>query len=637
MPGRTVIVDTTHSPHARLRPVPVEAVRFKDGTGGDGHGFWASRVALVRRATLRQQLAQLEATGRIDNFRRAAGRFDGPFQGRYYNDSDVYKWVEAASLALAHGPDTDLEASLEGVVAEIAAAQQPDGYLNTYFMFDLERDRWADLTNKHEMYCAGHLIQAAVAHHRATGRDTLLRVATRLADHLCATFGPTARRGTDGHEEIELAMVELSRETRDRRYLEAATFFLDMRGQVPPVIGGAPYHQDHLPVRDQSEAVGHAVRLTYLGCGLADAAMETGDVGYARATDALWESAHHRKAYVTGGLGARWTGEAFGADYELPNDTAYAETCAAIGSVMWSWRRLLATGDGRYADQMEVALYNGVLAGLSLDGETYFYQNPLANQGTHRRQAFFGTACCPPNVARFVMGLPGHVASVAPGEAWLHHYADASLDLDVPVAGRLRLQVTTRYPWDGHVAIEVVDAPAAAVSLRLRVPSWAHGAWFDAPGRHGVPAAAGTYATVDGTRRAGDRIDLHLPMAPRLVAAHPRVEAIRGQVALLRGPLVYCLEAVDHPGADLAAIQVEPGGTWEAHAADGLPSEILALRGHGRVRAADVAGPEAPLYRAVGDGSPPGTSTVVTAIPYFAWANRTPGPMVTWMPFVGAP
>lgn len=635
MTGRTVIVDTTRTPHARLRPVPVESVRF-GGVGTPGHGFWAARLDLVRRETLRQQLAQLEATGRLANFRRAAGQLDGPFHGRYYNDSDVYKWVEAAALALASGADPDLEADLERVVADIAGAQDPDGYLNTYFTFDLARDRWADLTNKHEMYCAGHLIQAAIAHHRATGRDALLAVATRLADHLCATFGPHARRGTDGHEEIELAMVELFRETGDRRYLGAATFFLEMRGQVPPVVGGSPYHQDHLPVRDQSVAVGHAVRLTYLGCGLADAAMETGDEGFARATDALWASAHQRKAYVTGGLGARWTGEAFGADYELPNDTAYAETCAAIGSVMWSWRRLLVTGDAQFADQMEVALYNGILAGLSLDGRTYFYQNPLANRGDHRRQPFFGTACCPPNVARLLMGLPGLVASVAPGEAWLHLYGDWSLDLDVPGAGRLGLRVATRYPWDGHVAIDVVEAPAASISLRLRVPGWAQGATIDMAGEV-LAAEAGEYAIIEGVRRVGERLDLHLPMATRLVTAHPRVASNAGQVAIMRGPLVYCFEAVDHPGIDLAAIEVDPTSPWDAHEADGLPPEIVALRTHGRVRADSVAGADAPLYRWRHGGVSDARPTPLIAVPYFAWANREAGPMTTWVPLAPAP
>ena len=340
------------------------------------------------------------------------------------------------------------------------------------------------------------------------------------------------------------------------------TFFLEMRGQVPPVVGGSPSHQDHLPVREQSEAVGHAVRLTYLGCGLADAAMETGDDGFARATDALWQSAHHRKAYVTGGLGSRWDGEAFGADYELPNDTAYAETCAAIGSLMWSWRRLLATGDARFADQMEAALYNGILAGLSLDGETYFYQNPLSNRGDHRRQPFFGTACCPPNVARLVMGLPGYMASVASGEAWIHLYSDATLDLAVPDGGRLKLRVTTRYPWDGHVAIEVLEAPATTIDVRLRIPNWTHGAWLDLPDVHGVGAAPGTYTCVDRVWQVGDRIDLHLPMVPRLVVSHPRVATNAGQVALTRGPIVYCLEAVDHPGVDVSSIELDAHSPW---------------------------------------------------------------------------
>ena len=617
----TVVLESSLTPGARLLPVALQAVRFRGG-------FWEARVDLVRQVTLRQQHDQLEATGRIANFHRAAGAIGGDFNGRYYNDSDVYKWVEAASFSLATHPDPELEHRLESVVSAIASAQQPDGYLNTYFMFDLAADRWADLTNKHEMYCAGHLIQAAIAHHRATGRRTLLDVSIRLADHICTTFGPTARRGTDGHQEIELAMVELFRETRDRRYLDEAVFLLEMRGQQPPVVGGSPYHQDHLPVREQSEAVGHAVRLTYLACALADVAMETGDKGFGVAAHALWASAFERKAYVTGGLGARWQGEAFGEDYELPNDTAYAETCAAIGGFMWSWRLLIETGEARFAEAMETALYNGILAGVSLDGEAYFYQNPLSDRGRHRRQPWFGTACCPPNIARLLMSLPGYLASVSDKALHLHTYASALIDVIVPGAGRLQCAVETAYPWDGTVTIDVLDAPDVPVTLHLRIPSWAEGASVAVGALVAEDVPVGEYWAVTRRFASGDRIVLDLPMRTRLIEAHPRVASNAGRVALVRGPVVHCVEAADHPGVEVSSLAIDPQAGWDVNSLEGLPGCPHALVGVGATRG--DSGPTAPLHRTRAPKD--WRAAMVTAVPYFAWANREAGAMAVWLP-----
>ncbi|HET7770135.1 MAG TPA: beta-L-arabinofuranosidase domain-containing protein, partial [Chloroflexota bacterium] len=327
------VVDLRRSPQALLRPLPLTAFTLAPG-------FWHARLDVVRRVTLPSQYEQLERTGRIDHFRRASGRKQIPeFAGKYYDDSDVYKWVEAVAYALATQPDPRLAELVDAVIDEIAAAQEPDGYLNTYFTFEKAPQRWDNLARMHQLYLAGHLIQAAVAHHRATAKTTLLDVATRFADLICATFTP-ARSGTDGHEEIELALVELYRHTGQRRYLDQALFFLDQRGQTPPVLDGSEYLQDHLPVRDQREIVGHAVRATYLAIGMADTYAETGDPGLWSGVRALWDSAFERKAYVTGGLGARRQGEAFDDDHELPNDTAYAETCAAIGGFLWNWRML---------------------------------------------------------------------------------------------------------------------------------------------------------------------------------------------------------------------------------------------------------------------------------------------------------
>lgn len=634
---RSAVVDTRRSPHSRLRPVPLGAVRLDDA-------FWAPRLRTVRSVTLRQQYERCEQTGRIDNFRRAAGKKQIDFQGRYYNDSDVYKWLEAASFALATDPDGELERLVDTVIAEIAAAQAPDGYLNTYFTFDHAGERWADLANKHELYCAGHLIQAAVAHHRSTGRSSLLDVALRLADHVCDTFGPHARSGTDGHEEVELAMVELYRATGNRRYLDQAIFFLGQRGQQPPVLSGSPYHQDHLPVREQAEIVGHAVRAMYLACGMADVVAETGEAALRRAVERLWRSAFGRKAYVTGGLGARWNGEAFGDDYELPNERAYAETCAAIGGVMWNWRMLALTGEARYADWLEMALYNGVLSGISLDGTTYFYQNPLADRGQHRRQPWFGTACCPPNIARLLLSLPGYIASTSDEGFWLHLYAGGTVRA-ILAGGTLALRVETRYPWDGRVRLEVQAAPEGEWSLCLRVPGWCSGATASVygageresrgAGEQGADAAAepGTYVELRRAWRAGDALELDLAMPVRRLASHPHVLANTGRVALARGPLVYCLEGVDHPSVDVWDVDLPADAPLAAQDAPDLLGGVVVLRGEGLL--GDGAARHDRLYRAVehqpAPPAPTTRSTPLVAIPYYAWANRAPGPMQVWL------
>ena len=364
----------------------------------------------------------------------------------------------------------------------IAAAQRPDGYINTYFSGPRTSWRYRNLTDEHELYCMGHLIQAGVAHRRSTGSDELFEVVVRAADHICATFGSEGRLEPDGHPGIELALVELARETGNPTYLRQAVFFLDQRGADPPNLSGLHYQQDHAPVRRQRDADGHAVRLTYLAAAMADAAMDTGEVDLLEASIRLWESAYERRAYVTGGLGSRYQGEAFGADYELPNDRAYAETCAAVGGIFWNARLLAATGAARYADWLETSLYNGALVGVSPDGAAYFYANPLAADpqptpddqrgvhssgaqqtvGGHQRQPWYDTACCPPNIARLLLGLPGYVYGVSPDALWVHQYLPGRVETPLPDGGSISLRVATRYPWDGDVDLVVEDAPAQA-------------------------------------------------------------------------------------------------------------------------------------------------------------------------------
>jgi len=629
--GRSYVVDTSLSPHARVRPVPVGAVTFADA-------FWAPRLELNRKTIIPAQWRHCEATGRIDNFRVASGRKQGGFQGMFFNDSDVYKWLEAASWALASGPDPAIEAAVATAVEEIAAAQQADGYLNTYFMFDRAKDRWRNLKDMHELYCAGHFLQAAVAHHRATGSGKLLDVARRLADCIDGIFGPESkgkRHGACGHPEIETALAELARDTGEGRYLDLARFFVDIRGHG--VVGGGDYHQDRVPFRDLDAMVGHAVRCGYLCTGAADVALETGDSGLRGALDRLWENMTTRRSYVTGAVGARYEGEAFGGDYELPDDRAYAETCAAISMMMWAWRMLALTGDGMFADRVEWTLFNAVLPGVSLDGTAYFYPNPLENDGTCRREPWFGCACCPPNVARILASLPGYAYGVSDGAAWVHLYAAGRAKLDVPGAGAVALIQRTDYPWDGTVRIEVDGE--GSFELRLRIPGWcAGGASLLVNGSPvDAPVRSGEYAAVRRTWRRGDTVTLALPMPATRLEAHPHLAGHEDRVALARGPVVYCVEAADLGGAEGAG-GVDPRDLVLPDSAPIRTKPKPGLLGGLVVLETDVlaAVPDPEwdrrLYRAAAPRPAVARRPVsLTAIPYFAWANRAPGRMRVWL------
>ena len=626
-----VIVDTSRSPNAALRPVAARGVTLQDT-------FWAPRLAVNRGTTLAAQHRLLEETGRLDNLRRVTGASDAPFVGRYFNDSDVYKWQEAASWALASDHDPALAELLDGTIAVVAAAQREDGYLNSYFELDRAGERWTQ-PDLHELYCAGHLFQAAVAHSRATGARSLLDVATRFADHICDRFGPTEAGKTpwtDGHPEVELGLVELYRETGERRYLDQARYFVGVRGTGvldPPYEGrwSPEYHQDHLPVREQGEIVGHAVRAVYLNAGVADLCLEGDEPELRAALDRLWASMTGRKLYVTGGIGARHDGEAFGEDYELPNATAYAETCASIGATMWAWRMLARTGDARYADLIERELYNGILSGLSLDGTTYFYENPLADDGGHRRQPWFGTACCPPNLARLLPSLPGYVASTSDDGVWLHLYATSTVAATLPGGEVAQLHVETAYPWDGDISVEIKTD--GEWTLHLRIPGWlTDGATLEVAGEVRTDELTpGSYVAVARRWSAGDRVRLRLPMPVRRIASHPRVTENAGRVALMRGPLVYCLEAVDNPGADVRDVVLPSDAAIEAEHRPDLLGGLTVLAFEGCALPAGDRW-EGVLYRddATTDQTD-GETARVTAVPYYAWANREPGPMRVWV------
>ena len=625
-----MVVDTSKSPHVRLRPLPLTDVRLTDD-------FWEPRRRVNRDETLSSQYRHLEETGRLDNFRKASGKMEGRFEGIYFNDSDVYKWLEAASWSLATDPDAELTKMVDAAITEVEDAQEPDGYLNTYFTSERAGERWTNF-DLHEMYCAGHLFQAAVAHFHATGSRRLLDVAVRFADHICDTFGAEGegkQPAVDGHEEIEMALVELFRVTGNRLYLEQAEFFVDARGHG---LLGRPYgqhdpsySQDHKPLREQDETVGHAVRALYFYSGAADVYAETGERGLLEALHRLWDNMTTRRMYVSGGLGSRYEGEAFGGDYELPNERAYAETCAAIASVMWNWRMLMLERDARYADLIERTLYNAVLSGVSLDGRTYFYHNPLADDGTHRRLPWFGCACCPPNVARLLASIPGYFYGASEDAVWVHLYAEGSAQINLNGARAIGISQRTDYPWDGDVDLDVDGEGEFA--LMLRIPSWCEdGASIEVNGEAFTgPVPPGSYAEIRRPWRPGDAVRLRLPMPVRRVEAHPYVADDAGRVALTRGPILFCVEGADNPGVDPRDVVLPDEAVLSEERRPDLLGGVVVLTGEAEV-SPPGEGWYGRLYRTAAPQKDGTTGkTELTAVPYHAWANREPGPMRVWL------
>jgi DUF1680 family protein len=613
----------------------------------------------------------------------------GEYQGERYNDTDVYKTIEGASYSLMVHPDPELDRYLDGVIAKIAAAQEPDGYLYTPRTASPEKlqpgigaERWAELAISHELYNAGHLYEAAAAHFLATGKRTLLDVALKNADLVARTFGPepAKRQGFPGHQEIELALVKLFRLTGKSAYLDLAKYFLDQRGrgvtlkQYPPgnrfaIYNDASQIQAHKPVLEQDEAVGHAVRLTYMASGMADVAALTGDKAYVGAVRRLWENVVGRKMYLTGGIGSRHDRERFGDDYELPNLTGYLETCASIGMAFWNHRMFLLTGESAYLDVMERAMYNGVLSGVSLDGTLFFYPNPLESDGAYKfnkgraeRAPWFGVACCPGNISRFLPSVPGYVYATRGDALYVNLFiaGDAKVDLG---GRKVAVRQETRYPWDGAVTLTVGPEKKGTFALHIRIPGWVQGrpvptdlyGYADrveakvALRVNGKAVALDMdkgFARIRRTWKTGDRVDVVFPMESRRVAAHPAVKDDAGFVAVERGPLVYCAEALDNGGRALNLVLPESsalrpetrsdllGGIvvlkGEALAAD--PSAVTRIRGaEGKDAAADDEEEAPPASRrrlAPGAALKPHP---LVLIPYFAWAHRGPGEMSVWI------
>jgi len=597
-------------------------VKFSDVTIDSQ--FWSPRLETNRTVSIPHNLDTCEDTGRIDNFRHASGTpAKAPFRGHIFHDSDVYKVLEGVAYSLHTHPDPELAARLEEIIKLIAGSQEPDGYVNTWFSVAEPEKRWQNLQHAHELYCAGHMFEAAVAHYYATGSRTFLDVACRFADYIDSVFGPDKRHGIAGHPEIELALVKLWRATGEERYLNLARFFVDEHGndQHRTLFGG--YCQDHAPVREQTEPVGHAVRFLYFYSGVADLAAIDDDQGYVDTMERLWQYIVNKKMYVTGGVGVQGHGEGFAKAYYLPNYDAYCETCASIGMVFWNHRLALLHGDGRFADLVERLLYNGAISGISLDGSKFFYVNPLASRGNHHRQPWYGCACCPTNVVRFIASLGQYVYGALPdGQGvCVLQYVGGSGTVALKT-GKVRLVQDTRYPWDGAVKITVQPEAAEEFTIRLRIPGWCDEAAVAVNGES-VPASPDKgFVSLHRQWKSDDVITLDMPMNIRQVAADANVEENRGRLAIQRGPVVYCLEDVDNPcRVDQVAIpeSAEFTAQFEPDLLGGVAAVRVAGRQHGILETDDGFRIES-------------RDVDLTAVPYYAWDNREPGNMVVWVP-----
>lgn len=609
-----------------LTPVPARAVRITDE-------FWAPKQKINAESTLNANIKQCADTGRIDNFNRAAGRSPGKYEGYFFNDSDVYKVIEGAAFAMMTSDDADfrakVDARLDELIATIAAAQQPDGYLNAYFTVQEPSKRFTNLKDMHELYCAGHLFEAAVAHHQATGKATLLDIAVKYADLLDNTFGPGKNRGVSGHPEVELALIKLWKETGNERYLRLAKFFVDERGDAAGHSLYGEYAQDHKPLRDQTAVVGHAVRAMYLYSGATDLAMATNDRSLVGPLQRLWADLVFKNMYVTGGIGSSGGNEGFTVPYDLPNDQAYAETCATIGLVLWNHRMNLVFADARFADVMERALYNGVLSGVSLKGDSFFYVNPLASRGNHHRQPWFACACCPPNVLRLIGQLGGLIYATGSDDAGnaallvnLYIGSTAGLKIaDIPV----RITQQTGYPWNGDSEFKIDPEKPVTFELRLRLPGWSRGESINVNGQPAEYRVQRCYAVVKREWKAGDKVVFQMPLQVERIQANPEVKMNRGRLALQRGPIVYCLEGADN-GPNVRSMAVTRGSPIEAEFNKDLLGGVTVLRGTAEVR--DDAAWIGELYRTADSA----LAVPFTAVPYYAWDNREPGPMVVWIP-----
>lgn len=591
----------------------ITPVKFSDVKINDG--FWTPRLKSHKDVTMGVCIDQIEnQTGRIRNFENAALK-QGEHSGIFFDDSDVYKALEGMAYSLQNIPDPVLEAKCDEWIDKFAAAQEEDGYINTFYTLTGLDKRW-DNMDKHEMYCAGHMIEAGVAYYNVTGKRKLLDVCIRMADHMMTIFGPGKRNWVPGHEEIELALVKLYQVTGEKKYLDFSEWLLEQRGHgygsysvhVDPE--GARkwnpiYYQDDAPVRDMCEIAGHAVRAMYLYCGMADVAAYTGDQGYIDALNRLWDDVVVRNMYITGGIGQSAHNEGFTTDYSLPNLTAYCETCASVGMVLWNWRMNQFTGDSKYADVMERSMYNGALAGISLEGDLFFYVNPLESVGKHHRKPWYGCACCPSQICRFLPSIGNYIYGLSQDAVWVNLYMGNTAE--VKVNGKnVTLTQETNYPWEGAVALTVGTKSPVKTQMRMRIPEWCKSYTLAVNGTAvDVPVEKG-YAVIDRKWKNGDKIELVLDMPVEVVAADPRVKENEGRRALQRGPLVYCLEEADNK-VDYDQLRISEDASFSTE----FKPDFL----RGVVTITAQTG-----------------SQTLNYIPYYSWDNREPGRMQVWVP-----
>ena len=626
------VLNLAHSPYAKLKSVPVHAVTIQQG-------FWYGRRAANVNTSIPSMGKLLESNGRMDNFRRLIGKSDAPQRGPVYSDSDIYKWWEAIGFALQSGDNPALRELVETTRKDVIAAQQPDGYLNTYYIRDRAADRMTPRTQQwgHELYNMGHFLQGATAYYRATGDRALLDTGIRFVnDFLLSSYGPESDKKPlmSGHPEMELALVELYRMTGDKRHLNLAEYLLRGDARIPLKPENYVYHFCGKPFTSRMKLEGHAVRAMYACSGATDYYLETGDETYWKTLNTLWNDLVSSKMYITGGVGARSEGEAFGDRFELPNAQAYTESCAAIGNMMWNWRMLAATGDAKYADVMERALYNGINSGMSLGGNLYCYRNPLAFDpatGDVIRNEWYDTTCCPPNLERTFASLPGYFYSTSKDGIYVHLFHNSELNWRLEDGTPVKIVQKTKYPWDGMVEFEVSPATGKEFTLYVRKPDWSQRT--EVSGKTGEKDG---YIQIRRKWAPGDKVTLRMDMAPQLLESNARVAENNGRVAVQRGPLVYCLEGLDQPeGTSLADVSIRTGGknlsagfteSFEKDLLDG----VVVLRHEGALSKPSAT--RSSLYFSADAPANSASKVTLTFIPYYAWLNRRPSPMQVWTP-----
>lgn len=568
--------------------------------------FWLPRINRHAEVTLPACIHQCEVeTQRVKNFAIAGGLEQGEFKGLVYDDSDLYKMIEGCSYSLMNHPNPELEKKLDEIIFKISSAQQEDGYLMTYFILGNLNDRWTNM-DKHEMYCCGHLIEAAIAYYNATGKRTLLDVAIKYTDHIDRTFGEGKRVWVPGHQEIELALVKLYRVTKDERYLNLSHWLLEQRGQGNGDWKAKDYYQDLNPVSQLTKISGHAVRAMYMFTGMADLASITRDTAYVHALDRLWTDVVNTKMYATGGIGSSRHNEGFTEDYDLPNAEAYCETCASVGMVFWNQRMNMLKGDGKYVDILEKAMYNGALAGISLSADRFFYVNPLESDGLHHRKPWYGTACCPSQISRFLPSVGNYVYATSSEAVWINLYIGSEMTInidDTPVS----IKQTTRYPWEGRVQFHIHPAEKKAFTVKLHLPDWCKQYTLAVNGKDCKAKEEKGYLLIERTWQPDDEVTFNMAMPVEVVSADPRVKANIGKRCLQRGPLVYCMEEVDNLNYDKAVLSSSTNYTtaFEPNLLEGVVT-ITAVNG------ADTC----------------------KFVPYYAWDNREPGKMKVWVDYI---